>query len=110
MDTLDEFYAASGLKVNVEKSKAICSTNTSRRVKDSLSNASSINFIANLGRYLGYPLLHGRSTRADFLFIVEKIKSRLASLKGRLLNMAGRVALANSVLTAIPIYSMNMMW
>lgn len=32
MDTLDEFQDASGLRVNLDKSKAICSTHLPRRV------------------------------------------------------------------------------
>lgn len=55
-------------------------------------------------------MLHGRARREDFLFSVEKMKSRLASWKGKLLNEAGRVTLANSVLSSIPIHAMQTMW
>lgn len=34
---------------------------------------------ANLGKYLGVPLLKGRVTRASFALIIDKIITRLAS-------------------------------
>ena len=42
--------------------------------------------------------------------ILLKIQNRLASWKGRLLNKAGRICLAQSIITAIPSYHMQTMW
>lgn len=67
---------------------------------------SLICFAGSLGKYLGYPLLQGRVKRSDFNFLIEKLQSMLASWKDRLLNKAGRVALAISLLTSIPVHSM----
>jgi len=41
---------------------------------------------------------------------MDKVSNKLASLKGRLLNKPGCVTLTNSVLTAIPAYSMQTQW
>ncbi|KAL8143992.1 hypothetical protein V2J09_017024 [Rumex salicifolius] len=60
----------------------------------------------DLGSYLGIPLLHKRMDRATFQPIIQKMKARLAGWKGKLLSRAGRVTLANSVLTSIPVYTM----
>lgn len=61
-------------------------------------------------KYLGFPLHHGRASKKDFEFIAEKMNTRLASWKHRLLNRARRVTLASSVLTSIPSYYMQVCW
>ena len=42
--------------------------------------------------------------------ILLKIQNCMASLKGHLLNRAGRICLAQSIITAIPSYYMQAMW
>nr|XP_025639110.1 uncharacterized protein LOC112734118 [Arachis hypogaea] len=107
LDTMATFCRASGMKVNFEKSRAICSINVSRQHKDLFTGISSIRFANSLGKYLGVPLKHGRVTKADFNDVVDKLTNRLASWKGRFLNKAGRICLAKSVLSSIPIYRMQ---
>ncbi|KAL4301309.1 hypothetical protein AHAS_Ahas17G0288000 [Arachis hypogaea] len=107
LDTISTFCRASGMKVNFDKSRAICSMNVSRQRKDLFTGISSIRFANSLGKYLGVPLKHGRVTKADFNDVVDKLTNRLASWKGRFLNKAGRICLAKSVLSSIPIYRMQ---
>jgi len=45
-----------------------------------------------------------------FLKIQDKVASKLASWKGRLLNKPGRVTLAKVVLTSLPAYTMQICW
>lgn len=63
-----------------------------------------------MDKYLGFPMLKGRAKKEDFDFIVERMNNKLASWKHRLLNKAGRLAHASSVLTAIPTYFMQVFW
>ncbi|XP_020999589.1 uncharacterized protein LOC110281570 [Arachis duranensis] len=107
LDTMAAFCRASGMKVNFNKSRAICSMNVSRQRKDLFTGISSIRFANSLGKYLGVPLKHGRVTKAGFNDVVDKLTNRLASWKGRFLNKAGRICLAKSILSSIPIYSMQ---
>lgn len=58
-DTLDEFCQSSGLRVNFEKSHAMCSSKVSRARKDKFTSVSSINIVGDLGKYLGFPLING---------------------------------------------------
>jgi mannosylglycoprotein endo-beta-mannosidase len=71
----------------------------------------SANFGGQLGtfptKYLGLPLHLGRTRRADEQVLVNKVGARLPGWKGRLLTRAGRLALVNSVLTAVPVYHMT---
>lgn len=109
MSTLDDFSAAFGLRVTFEKSFALTSKRIARAKRDRLACISNIRFYARFGKYRGYPLLQGRARKEDFNFLVVKLESWLTSWKGKLLNKAGTVALANSVLTSIHIHVMQTM-
>ena len=61
----------------------------------------------NLGKYLGFPIIHSGSSARDFDFVVEKIQSKLAGWKSNLLSMVGRVILAQSVTSSMPSYVMQ---
>lgn len=107
---LDKFGKASGLKVNVGKSRAFYSTGVPSSKARKCTDVTQIREAKSLEKYLGFPLIHGRSSKKDFEFITERMNTRLASWKHRLLNRAGRVALASSILTTIPSYYMQMCW
>lgn len=49
-----EFCDVSGLKVNFEKSKAMCSSKIPRHRKERLAHCSSIRIVEDLGTYLGF--------------------------------------------------------
>ncbi|XP_015939884.1 uncharacterized protein LOC107465419 [Arachis duranensis] len=110
MHSLNIFCKASGMKVNLEKSKAFCSKNVSARRRDIFTSVSSIRFALDLERYLGVNLNHSRTSRASFHSVIEKVRGRLANWKGRLLNKAGRLCLINSVAASIPVYHMQFLW
>lgn len=96
-NTLQDFCDASGMKVNLDKSRMFCSTNVDQRRQHELSAISGISRTSNLGKYLGLPLLKGRVTKENFSPITNKVNTRLASWKGRLLNKACKLCLARSV-------------
>ena len=60
-----------------------------------------------MGRYLGVPSIHGRVTRNMYNDIVERVSSRLEGWKSKYLSLAGRQVMAQSVLSSIPLYSMQ---
>lgn len=55
-------------------------------------------------------MLNEQLKNEDFHFIIDKLNSRFASWKNELLNKAGRITMANSVLTSIPNYCMQISW
>lgn len=98
---------ASGMKVNILKSRLLPSKNIPRAKVDKFEGIVNFKHTFSIGKYLGFPLLSGRVTCADFSFIIDKVNSRLAGWKGRLLSRSGRVTLAKSVLNSMPIYTMH---
>lgn len=88
----------------------MASKNVSRAKVAKYAAITGFQCTANLGRYLGFPLLTGRIKKSDFGFIIDKINGRLAGWKSKLLNRAGRVTLAKSVISSMPIYTMQNNW
>ncbi|KAL4390955.1 hypothetical protein AHAS_Ahas03G0196800 [Arachis hypogaea] len=107
MHSLNLFYKALGMKVNIDKSKAVCSKSMSNTRRKVLAGVSSIRFANELGKYLGVNINHPRASRVACLEAVEKIKSRLSSWKGWLLNRVGILCLIKSVTMSLPIYQMQ---
>ena len=109
-DLFDRFSKASGLKINLHKSRAFYSSGTPRDKIITVTSIFGIRCTTSLDKYLGFPILKGRPKKSDFLFIIEKMQKRLASWKNKLLNKPGRLALASSVLSSIPTYYMQINW
>ncbi|KAL5564798.1 hypothetical protein UlMin_027962 [Ulmus minor] len=64
--------------------------------------------ISTSSAYLGLPLFRsGRSK--DFNFLVEKLDSKLAGWKSRVLSKAKRLVLIKSIALALPVYTMQSM-
>ncbi|GAU50504.1 hypothetical protein TSUD_409790 [Trifolium subterraneum] len=109
-DLFDHFSRASGLKINLSKSRAFYSAGIPHTKINKLTSISGIRSTVSLDKYLGFPILKGRAKRSDFHFIIDKMQSRLASWKNKLLNKLGRLALASSVISSIPSYYMQISW
>ena len=57
-------------------------------------------------RYMGVPLVDRRLRVQDWHPVIEKVESRLARWRARLLSRGGRLMLLKAVLAAIPTYFM----
>lgn len=57
--------------------------------------------------YLGLPLTLKKPNKDLFLPLIEKIESKLAGWKSKLISRGGRLQLMNSVISSIPIYFMS---
>ncbi|GLT74663.1 hypothetical protein SLA2020_464490 [Shorea laevis] len=107
MNCLKDFAAASGLEINLHKSKLYVSPNIQGAVANSLCSQCGIPLSATLGTYLGVPILHGRVTPNTYKCILEKMQKKLAGWKRNTLSLAGRRTLVQAVTSAIPTYTMQ---
>nr|KYP48705.1 Transposon TX1 uncharacterized [Cajanus cajan] len=85
-ESLQRFCNASGLKVNLTKSRMMASKGVPRSRKNSLTQITNIIFTNDLGKYLGFQMLRGRVTTRHFGEVMTKVQGRLAAWKGRLLS------------------------
>ncbi|XP_039038906.1 uncharacterized protein LOC120176565 [Hibiscus syriacus] len=74
---LANFRHYSGHRVNKRKTTIYFSPNTSTQLKEVIRDRLGFKQVTELGKYLGVPVHHGRSRRADYAFIIEKMRGLL---------------------------------
>jgi hypothetical protein len=97
------FGVASSLQTNLQKSFSYpiqCNFERTALAVQTLGCASK-NFPTT---YLGLPLSSKKLSAEDLAHWIEKIAAKLPGWKAELLNLAGRITLIKSVLSAIPVY------
>lgn len=94
-------------KSESEKSTLFCSKNVSHNVASDLARIVGSFLVADLGMYLGVPLIHSRFSKNTYQYVLYKMNKRLACWKGQHLSLAGKSVLIKSVLSSLPVYSMN---
>lgn len=107
MNLLECFAASSGQTVNKQKSCVMFSANTPNSMAAAISATLGIAETSHLGHYLGIPVISGRKGKADFSFLVDKIRSKLAAWKASSLSQAGCISLAHNCVMSIPSYVMQ---
>lgn len=74
---LDSFYKESGEKVSLPKSRIWSSPSTPDNMMQAITTHARISSIADLGKYLGIPLLHSQTHRRQFQYPVDKLNRRV---------------------------------
>ncbi|GAU36575.1 hypothetical protein TSUD_362450 [Trifolium subterraneum] len=108
MRILHSYEQASGQEINLVKSEVFISRNMSHATKEDLSRILGVRLVLGTGIYLGLPSMVGKSKKAIFSFIKDRIWKRINSWRGRALSKAGKEIMIKSVLQAIPSYVMSM--
>lgn len=93
IEVLDNFCNLASQKVSLSKSHIYFSNNVSNIRKRNICRKMGINATNNLGRYLGFPLLHQGGNGNAFNFVVANIHGKLVGWKTKLLSRAGRLIL-----------------
>lgn len=100
LNIFDDFAKMSGLKISIEKSTLYMAG-----LSDSASSEILQEFPFAQGqlpvRYLGLPLLTKQMTSADFLPLLEKLRTRMTTWTTRHLSFAGRLQLLHSVIAGL---------
>lgn len=101
------FQAVSGLQVNFHKSSLI-----GINMDDQWMQQTTEILMCRTGKlpftYLGLPLGGNMSRMEPWAPIIQKIEKRLASWKGRMLSIAGRLTLIKASISSLPLYYMSL--
>lgn len=106
-DCLESFCRISGQRVNYNKSSIFFSPHIEDSRAEMLAEIAGIPRVKNMGKYLGVPSVHGRATANIYSSIIDTNQRRLEGWKSKTLSQAGRSILASSVLSSIPVYTMQ---
>ena len=93
--------------VNFDKSLITFNQNVPGHIKAVISDMLAIPLEAPSGKYLGLPYSVGRDKRTTFVYIKERICSKLRDWEKRFLSRAGKEILLKSIIQAIPSYVMS---
>ena len=104
-EILQLFGNASGLQANLAKSAIYpirCDVESCSPFVTASYGCPSLSLAI-----LGLPLHHRKITKSEIQSVIDKVAGRLPRWSGKLLNVAARLELINSVLTAIPTYMLT---
>ena len=105
-EVLESFCELFGQKISSEKSCVYFFPNVDQTTKEGLCETLGFRSTPSLGKYLGFPIKH-KGAQQDFGFILDQMKSKMASWKSNLLSLAGRIVLTQSITSTIPSYVMQ---
>lgn len=101
------YEAASGQKLNKEKTSIFFSRNASSKTKLRILEVAGIPTTQRYDKYLGLSALVGKSRTQAFKSIKERIWKRLQDWKLKFLSQARKEILVKAVIQAIPTYNMS---
>ncbi|KAF7820595.1 reverse transcriptase [Senna tora] len=104
---LDAYCQASGQLANLDKSCLFFSPNTPDELKAEIVNSLGISHAAHPGKYLGLPVVWGKSKDEALAFVRDKLIKKIQGWKHSLLSHAGREVLIKAVANAIPAFPMS---
>jgi hypothetical protein len=104
---LNTYQTASGQTVSLEKSDVSYSRNMPENEKILICNKIGVKVVTSHSRYLGLPVLFGRSKKEIFSFVKDRVWKKIKGWKEKCLSRAGKETLIKAVAQAIPNYIMS---
>jgi hypothetical protein len=104
---LHTYQTASGQTVSLEKSEVSYSRNMPENAKLMICNKIGVKVVTSHAKYLGLPVLFGRSKKEIFSFVKDRVWKKIKGWKEKCLSRAGKGTLIKAVAQAIPNYIMS---
>ena len=108
LSILAQYEVASGQAINWQKTTLFFSQNTSPAVKEEIQSLWGAQVMHDCEKYLGLPMVGGKSKVGTFKEIQERIANRVMGWKEKHISKAGRDVLIKTVAQAISTYSMSL--
>ncbi|KAL0003813.1 hypothetical protein SO802_011374 [Lithocarpus litseifolius] len=96
-EILSRYEAASGQKINTDKSFVFFSLNTTQETKNEVLDILGPMQDSRHSKYLGLPSIIGKSKNEVFVELKEKVGRKLSGWKEKMLSMGGKEVLINAV-------------
>ena len=106
-EILQTYARAFGQSINLEKSSAYFSNNTSERQKGQILEILGVQEVDRFVNYLGLPTLIRKAKYNTFSYLKDKIWKKLQGWKGMLLSRTSKEILIKAVAQSIPTYTMS---
>lgn len=106
-EIFDCYAAASGQIFNFEKSSMFFSGNTKPEQISAIKNLFQLQFVSRHEKYLGLPLMVGKSKRSLFQDIKLRILSKISTWQSKLFSSGGKDILIKAIVQAMPAYAMS---
>ena len=97
LDILTQYEEASGQAINKQKTTIFFSKNTTPSVKEEIQNLFGAQVMTNCEKYLGLPMVRGKSKVNTFKDLQEQITKRVIRWKEKIISKAGREVLIKMV-------------
>ena len=107
LDILVKYEATSGQAINHQKTSLFFSLNTRHEVKEEIQGLMGAQIMSGCEKYLGLPMVGGKSKISTFKELQEKVTKRVMGWKEKHISKASREVLIKTVAQAIPTYSMS---
>lgn len=105
---IEQYCAASGQQVNLQKSSVFFGSNVPTTLAEELGAIMRMPRVADPGMYLGVPAMWGRSKSIGLAYVKERILGKLQGWKHALLSQVRKKVLIKAMIQAIPAYLMNL--
>ena len=106
-EILQTYERASSQSINLEKSSAFFSSNTTDIQKQQMLQILGVKEVVKFESYLGLPTLIGSAKYHTFAYLKDRVWKKLQGWKGILLSRAGKEILIKAVAQSIPTYTMS---
>ncbi|XP_010666797.1 uncharacterized protein LOC104883918 [Beta vulgaris subsp. vulgaris] len=104
---ISKYERASSQKVNLSKTEVVFSRNVGADRRQEIIDILGVREVARHEKYLGLPTIIGRSKKAVFACLKERIWKKLQGCKEKLLSKPGKEIMIKVVAQAIPSYMMS---
>lgn len=84
-EILNKYEEASGQAISLPKSEIFYSRNVDDPIKHSITNILGVRAVLGTGKYLGLPSMIGRSKKATFSFIKDRVWQKISSWSSKCL-------------------------
>ncbi|XP_057457734.1 uncharacterized protein LOC130748518 [Lotus japonicus] len=105
--SIKRYEEASGQRVNFDKTELSFSQNVQEQLCNQIRHRMEVKVVDSHDKYLGLPTIIGRSKKAVFLTVQERLVKKLKGWKEKFLSKAGKEVLLKAIAQAIPTYIMS---